>query len=127
MLQQVQEEAPFCQTRSIMHAIIGHGNHLAMELCILYDDELVGGRHTCKTELLMGEDIIKLLPLNVLGQFKNRVDIITLNIGSTASIPHILVADAHLRWNCLRGAHALPYHQNSCMPKCIAVPMKHPG
>ena len=105
MLQQVQEEAPFCQSRSIMHAIIGHGNNLATELRILDDDELVGGRHTCRDELLMGEDIIKLLPLSVLGQFKNRVDIITLNNGSAASIPHILVADAHLRGNCLRGAH----------------------
>ena len=55
----------------------------------------------------MGEDIIKLLPLGVLGQFKNRVDITTLNNCSAASIPHILVADAHLRGKCLRGAHAL--------------------
>ena len=127
MLQQVQEEAPFCQSLSIMHTIIGHSNDLAIGLCIFDDDEVVGGRHTCKDELLMAEDIIKLLLLSVLGQFKNCVDIITLNNSSAASIPHILVADAHLRGNCLRRAHVLPYHQESRMPRCIAVPMKHLG
>ena len=65
-----------------MHAIIGHGNDLATELRILDDDELVGGRHTCRDEFLMGEDIIKLLPLSVLGQLKNRVDIITLTMAA---------------------------------------------
>ena len=48
-----------------MHAIIGHGNDLATELRILDDDELVGGRHTCRDEFLMGEDIIKLELLQI--------------------------------------------------------------
>ena len=65
MLQQVQEEAPFCQSGSTMHTSIGHGNNLATELRILDDDELVGGRHTCRDEFLMGEDIIKLELLQI--------------------------------------------------------------
>ena len=94
MLQQFQGEAHFRQSRSIIHAIAGGGNDLATELCIPDDDVLVGGRHTGKDELLVGKDIIKLLPLSVLGQFQNLADIVTLNNGSAFSIPHILVHDS---------------------------------